>query len=150
MKVTFQKKGTEIIFAIPFREQLQKLKDGFYSLEWKRLSEKRSNQQNKYYWACLHLISEEVGYIIKEMDESDKKKIINKIHERFKDKYLSQEVYKSHKDRRKKLTIPGSTKVLSTDEFASYMNKILIAHPYLPKPEDKNYMEFIESYFIGN
>ena len=76
------------------------------------------------------------------------KTIINRLHELFKEKYLTSASVQVSQGQTKRIKIPGSTKVLSTDEFASYMNKILIAHPYLPKPEDKNYMEFIESYFM--
>lgn len=70
-----------------FRKYLRQFADGKYRLEIKKVSNKRSLQQNRYYWLYLTMIAEETGYTKDEVHEWVKGRFLTKgIKEIFGDK----------------------------------------------------------------
>lgn len=132
----------------PIKHIFETLEEWRYTVSVKKIRNRRSADQNRYYWACLWLIAVEVGYIHDDMDLTIKGKVVDALHEIFKDRFLSSGKIKSVKDKRKSIRLPGSSKNLDTKEFSEYMNKIKTLHPYLPSPEDKNLLQFIDQYYF--
>jgi len=81
------------------------LTPGRYTIVIKKIREMRSVSQNRYYWACLGMIADEVGYISPEMDKQSKAEIVDALHEIFKERLLPKTVIKSCKDKRFRITI---------------------------------------------
>ncbi len=103
-------------------------------VEIKEYKPKRTNLQNRYYWAILNFISSETG------NETEY------LHEYFKNKYLPgwyQLVFNE-------AIIINTTKSLNTKEFADYIEKISIFVSHfgvmIPRPEDKNFDQFLKHY----
>lgn len=121
--------------------------DKRYSMEIKLIRAIRTANQNRYYWACIGMIADECGYIHPDMENSMKSEVCDGLHEIFKDRFLSGKTIRSIKDKRRRITLPASTKILDTKEFGEYMDKIKFLHPYLPDPTDDNLLEFIDKYY---
>ena len=95
---------------------------GKYRLIFEEWKENRSNQQNRYYWAYLKIISEELG------DTS------NDLHEYFKRKHLPPKFISVMG---KEIKIPASTTKLSKEEFGKYIDSIeLECGVVAPNPDD--------------
>ena len=142
----YRKTGGQII-QVFLKEILQGLKDGNYSIEiiLKRVT--RTLQQNRLYFAYLWMIAEEVGYISEEISKYEKSEIVDALHEVYKNKFIKWKTIKSAKDKRKRLKIDPTTTTMDTKEFTEYIEKIRKENPYLPSPEDKNILTFIDSYY---
>lgn len=103
--------GGHISCSPSLKEELRKLKDGYYILNIDKQKKVRSPQQNAFYWGVFLPVLTETGYTTDEL------------HELFKKKFLSK---------RKTLTKLGrkviwkykSTTELSTIEFEEYLEKI--------------------------
>ena len=102
-------KGELAFDAERFLNYLQTLKDGNYWIEIKRVSAKRSLQQNNYYWFCLRIISETSGHTPEEL------------HEIYKRMFLLPQFIKY---RGKELKMPNTTTKLNKGEFFEYMERI--------------------------
>lgn len=141
----YRKIGGQIIQVL-LKEILQGMKDGNYSIEiiLKRVT--RTLQQNKYLWACYWMIADEVGYISEEMSKCDKSEIVDALHEVYKNKFIKWKTIKSTKDKRKRFKI-ATTTTMDTKEFTEYIEKIRKENPYLPSPEDKNILQFVDQYY---
>lgn len=142
----YRKIGGQII-QVFLKEILQGLKDGNYSIEiiLKRVT--RTLQQNKLYFAYLWMIADEVWYISEEMSRIQKSKIVDELHKLYKKKFIKWETIRSSKDKRRRLKIDPTTTTMDTKEFTEYIEKIRKENPYLPDPEDKNILTFIDSYY---
>lgn len=81
------------------------------------------------------------------MDKSMKKKIVEALHEIYKEKFIGCVLVKSSKDGRRKIKLDPSTKEMDSKEFSEYINKLRIEHPYLPDATDKHLMEFVDRYY---
>lgn len=88
-----------------YKSFLQNLKDGIYLISVKKLSKKRSLQQNNYYWFVMTLVANELGY-----DSAEE------VHEAMKLLFLM--------DMTKKLPFVKSTTKLSTAEMSYYMDRV--------------------------
>ena len=122
-----------------------------YTLSIKRHLQKRTVNQNRYYWACLGLIAIEVGYLIEEMDSDTKKNVVEGLHEIFKNRFIPNVSIVSIKDRRRKISIPKTTTNMDTGEFKRYMDKIRELHPYLPNPEstwESDLLAFVDRFYF--
>jgi hypothetical protein len=92
------------------------------------ISKRRSNAQNAYYWACLQIMGDDMGYTKDELHEVLKIRFIgtDSIN-------VGTEEYK----------IPKTTAKLTTAEFVAYMDQIIhLASTmgiYLPDPEQYGY-----------
>ncbi len=146
--ISMTKKVSGWVFPTTLKQEIESLKDGRYTMDIKQIRATRTVQQNKFYWACLWLIAEETGYLLPEMAKMEKKEIVEALHEQFKERILWSRTIRSTKDRRRKLKIPATTTTLDTHEFSKeYMDVIKRWHPYLPSPEDRNLLEFIDRYY---
>jgi len=106
LKFTIEKKdGKWDINKELLNTYLSKLNNGKYLLEVKKYFKKRSNSQNKYYWKCIQIIGDELGY---ERDE---------MHETFKATFLSREENELKH-------VPSSANI-TTKEFSGYMERII-------------------------
>lgn len=124
--------------------------DRNYSMEIKLMRAIRTANQNRYYWACIGMIADECGYIHPDMENSMKSEVCDGLHEILKDRFLSGKTIRSYKDKRKRIKLPTSTKILDTKEFKEYMDKIKFLHPYLPDPDtidSDNLLAFIDQYY---
>jgi len=107
LKFNLELKGGKYDFnRQEFTQYMSKLPDGKYLMEIKKYYKQRSKQQNRYYWAVIDTIGEELGYERTEM------------HETFKLTFLG-----AWKDTG--LLIPKSTTKLTTIEFKDYMDTII-------------------------
>ena len=71
----------------------------------KRYRKSRSNNQNAYYWKCLEIAAESLGY--------DKEEL----HDSFKAMFLT--------DKSRKIPLVRSSTLLTTVEFGVYLEKVL-------------------------
>jgi len=107
-----------------------------YTCEVKVLRQKRSHDQNKWYWSCIACISSETG--------NDK----DFVHEYLKNKYLPKNEKIIFGE---VVSVSPSTAKLDTAAFSTYMERIIQFAStdlgiVLPKPEDRYYEEFIAHY----
>lgn len=93
------------------------------------------------------MIADESGYTFDDMEKETKKEIVEALHEQLKDRFIGTKILKSKKDRRRRIKIRPTTTKMDIEEFAKYMQKILMLFPYLPSPEDKNLLDFIDRYY---
>jgi hypothetical protein len=108
--------------VVNYRKHIEKLEGERIVMSVKKYRESRSDNQNKFYWGVVvKTIADYCGY---ETDE---------MHEALKYKFLNGHVEKG-------LIKMGSTSDLTTDEFAQYVNKVVIwaareLQVYIPDPE---------------
>lgn len=104
-------------------------------IEIKEYKPKRTNLQNRYYWAVINFISSETG--------NDK----DYLHEFFRAKYLH---YKPFVIFDTYLLKTPSTTELNTKEMTDYIEKIAIFVSdfglTIPRPEDKDFEQFLNHY----
>jgi len=92
------------------------------SVEKRQTFRKRSNNQNRFYWAYLNIISQEIG----EQPEE--------LHEYFKRKFLKPRTVNMFGE---EIRLPGTTKNLDSLAFTEYIDKIAsITGVPVPNPED--------------
>lgn len=147
--VTVHEKTPNGFIPTTFKDILASKKPGRYDMSMKLKRQVRSNQQNRYYWACLGMIATEVGYITADMEKEERAEIINALHDIFKERILGTTTIRSSKDRRRRIKVKSSTADLDTSEFAKYMDKIKELHPYLPDPDDSHLTDFIDQYYFS-
>jgi len=94
-----------------FDKFLAQFEDQEVWLEIKEKRSERSNQQNRYYWLYLGIISEESGHSPEEL------------HLYFKGKHLTQRIKEVYGN---KVRITKSTTSLSKGEFCDYLANISI------------------------
>jgi hypothetical protein len=118
------------------REAFAKLKDGYYNLtidEWK---DSRSIQQNRYYWSCLEIIGNDLGYF---KDE---------IHEEFIRMFAP--VYTIRGLDGKPRQIQLTTSKMNTKQMHEYMNRIdqwaSENNIVLPQPDDALIKSIVEQF----
>ena len=92
-----------------FDKYIAQFKDGQYRLTVESVKEKRSEQQHKYYWLYLGVISDLTGYT---RDE---------IHEWAKGKFLTRDIKEMFGS---KVRIKTSTTKLTKSEFTEYLMNI--------------------------
>lgn len=106
-------------------------------VEIKEYKPKRTNLQNSYYWAVLACISENTG------------EDVDALHIFFKSKFLTYQV-KEYQVFGKIMISDTSTTKLNTKEFTDYIEKISVFIAdfgiQIPRPEDKNFNDFLEHY----
>lgn len=127
MNIFFAKaQGGELIFSNKkvireFLETIEK-KDVWVRIE--RMTGKRSDTQNRFYWAYLHIIANHTGN-----HEND-------LHELFKRIFLPPQ-YKTILGR--EIKMPASTTTLNKVEFGEYMERIS-AETGIAVPDPKKYI----------
>lgn len=82
---------------------------GHYMIKISTYDEKRTINQNKYYWKLVEIVSKELGYEVQEM------------HEVFKYKFLQTTIENQFGQLEK--TLKSTTK-LTSKEFTDYLNNI--------------------------
>lgn len=89
--------------------EIQSLPEGKYQVDIKEV--KRSNEQNRFYWKVLEIISEETGYERDELHDALKRKFIgvDQGKDIFGNLYLK----------------PKSSAKLKKGEFTTYLNKVI-------------------------
>src|SRR5574343_323449 len=104
-------------------------------IEIKEYKPKRTNLQNRYYWAIINFISSETG--------NDR----ISLHEYFKSQFLMKigdYVFNQ------KIDYNISTTELNTKEFTEYIEKISVFISdfglSIPRPEDKDFEQFLNHY----
>ena len=102
------KDGDIVIGRADVRDKVRKLKDGYYSLTIKEWS--RTLAQNSYYWVCLEIIGNELGY--------EK----NELHEVFLDMFAPVMTFRDINGKPKQRKMRSSE--MSTKEMSEYMNQI--------------------------
>lgn len=95
-----------------FLKFIAQFSDGEYSLTIESNKQKRSDQQNNYYWLYLGIVSDESGYLPFE------------IHEWAKGKFLTTDIKEIFGD---KVRQKKSTTKLTKSQFADYLLNIEIA-----------------------
>lgn len=111
------------------------LRNGEYTVKITRRTRPRTISQNSLMWMWYACMEESTG-----TPKDD-------IHEYYKAKYLSREVWIGGRPCR----VPGSTAKLNTMQFTAYLDKIKAdaAAEYgimLPLPEDASYQAFVTEY----
>ena len=91
------------------KKYIKDLPTGKYIVKISEYTEKRSINQNKFYWKLIEIISREIGYEVDEM------------HEVFKYKFLQKTLEDVNGNLIKGIS---STKKLNTKEFSDYIKKI--------------------------
>lgn len=91
---------------------LAQFPDGKYQLEVNELHSKRSDEQNRYYWLYLGVVSRETGYTT------------NELHEWAKGKFLTKQVKQIFGDAVRERQ---STTKLTKGEFVEYLIDIELA-----------------------
>lgn len=109
-----------------YNKMLAQFSDGRYSLEINELQSKRSDQQNRYYWLYLGMVSRETGYTSYE------------VHEWAKSKFLTKDIKEvfGEKVRNRK-----STTKLSVGEFCEFLIDIELATG-IPLPDTTEFWGF--------
>ena len=95
-----------------YAKMLTQFSDGKYSLEINPLKSKRSDEQNRYYWLYLGVVSRETGYTS------------NELHEWAKGKFLTMQVKEIFGD---KVRERRTTTKLTRGEFVEYLMEIELA-----------------------
>jgi hypothetical protein len=123
MKVKIEQ-GKVTIGRHDLRDKIAKCKDGYYSIKIKGWD--RSLAQNNYYWSCITLIGEELGYTKEEL------------HEIMLDMFAPIMTYRDLNNKPKQRKIRSSE--MSTKEMSEYMNHIdrfaAEQNIILPQPEN--------------
>lgn len=91
------------------KKYIKDLPTGKYIVKISEYTEKRSINQNKFYWKLIEIIAREIGYEVDEM------------HEVFKFKFLQKTLEDVNGNLIKGIS---STKKLNTKEFSDYIKKI--------------------------
>lgn len=80
LRLQLQKKDGKIEFdRSQFNYYIDKLGDGRYTMEIKKYYKKRTGCQNRYYWAIIEIIGNELGYDPQEMHETFKATYLGEI-----------------------------------------------------------------------
>lgn len=110
------------------RHQLSKLEGKKVLVEVSRVSGKRSDQQNRYYWLCMEIAGETLGYSKEEL------------HLEFGGRFLPKKRIITQE-------ITMSTSELSKLEFADYMELIIreCASMGIVLPNPDEYHKYIDS-----
>lgn len=95
-----------------YAKMLAQFPDGKYQLEVNELRSKRSDEQNRYYWLYLGVVSRETGYTT------------NELHEWAKGKFLTKQVKHIFGD---PVRERRSTTKLTKGEFVEYLMEIELA-----------------------
>jgi hypothetical protein len=124
MKIKIEN-GSVTIGRHDLRDKIAKCKDGYYKITIKEWT--RSLAQNSYYWMCLTIIGDELGYTSQEL------------HEIMLDMFAPIMTYRDLNNKPKQRKIRSSE--MSTKEMSEYMNHIdrFAAEQsiILPQPEDR-------------
>jgi len=107
-----------------FKEYTDKLKDGLYQIEFEKQT--RSNQQNRFYWKYIRILSEETGD-----NEND-------LHEFFKRKFLPPRFVRVLG---REIKLPASTSKLSKKDFSEYIMRIEALTGILSPDTEKYFYE---------
>ena len=124
-------------FTLPYQidESIQYLMTIEGEIEISSVKQKRSNLQNRYYWAVLNCISNETG--------NDK----DALHEFFKHKFLDTLKYQLFGQF---IYYKPTTTKLTKTQFTDYIEKIAVfvsdfGIP-IPRPESEYFEEFLKHY----
>lgn len=135
MIIHFDKKNWAIKSEISIKQIFESLKEWNYSMEVKRIRNKRSTDQNRYFhWVIVPMIAEYMGTVSeywwdnKQGLEDAKEAIINY--------FLPSRKLKNPIDKRKKVTFQKRTSDCDTKEFSEFTKKILEKFPFIPPPDD--------------
>jgi len=109
-----------------FDRFVRSFKDGQYRLSIEDIKEKRSYQQNRYYWLYLGIVSEDTGYTPEEL------------HEWARSKFLTKQVVEIFGNKVRSRT---STTKLSKGEFVEYLMKIA-RETEIPLPDTTAYFGY--------
>ena len=90
---------------IKYSEFIDHLPDCRISVDIKRYRKPRTLNQNAYYWKCLEIAGESLGYNREEL------------HDSFRAMFLT--------DRSKEIPLIRSSRLLTTSEFTIYLDKVL-------------------------
>ena len=98
--------------ATTFINNLEPEKDLEFEVSIKRYKNKRSLEQNAYYWGVIiEYMSRELGYTVNECHEVLKAELLPKVQIEYKGKILE---------------VSGSTKKLNTKQFAEFIDMCII------------------------
>lgn len=127
-------KNSEITNKKSVRNYFNDFKDGAYLLTSKRIN-KRSTNQNRYYWGCVvQMIKDRMVELGNEVDS-------DLVHDFLKDKFNRKELF--DKDGVIIGSVGESTTKLTTLEFEEYLEKVKrfaseVLDIYIPDPNKQN------------
>jgi len=127
-KVKFKSEHHKELFA----RYVMQFPDGKYNLEINKRTEGRSQQQNRYYWLYLGIVSRESGHTTEEL------------HQLFRGMFLSKGIKEVMG---KPVRVTKSTTELSKNDFCEYLAEIY-TYTEIPLPDTSEFLGY--SYHEAN